>query len=56
MDEEDDQMRDLKTFSQVHVLPGDGRRGWDGMIRREILSQFTKLTYKLETDEEDEMG
>ena len=27
-DEEDDQMRGLKTFDKVHVLPGDRQRGW----------------------------
>ena len=52
----DDQMRDIKTIDQVHVLPGDGWRGWDGMIRWEILKQLTKFTYCLETDEGDGMG
>ena len=51
----DDQMRDLKTIDQVHVLPGDGWRGWDRMIRWEISKQLTKFTYGLEKDEEDEM-
>ena len=52
----DDQMRDLKSIDQVHVLSGDVWRGWDGMIRPEILNQLTKFTYQLETDEEDGMG
>ena len=51
----DDQMRDLKSIDQVHVLSGDVWRGWDGMIRPEILNQLTKFTYQLETDEEDGM-
>ena len=36
-----DQTRYLKTIDQVHVLAGDGWRGWDGMIRWEILKQLT---------------
>ena len=54
----DDQMRDLKTIGQVHVRTGDVWRGWDEIIRWEILKQLTKLTYWLETDEvgwDDEM-
>ena len=57
-DEEDGMgwsVRDLKTFGQVHVLAGYGWRGWDGMMRWEILNQFTKVTYELETDDDDEM-
>src|SRR6266567_326783 len=26
---------------QVHVLPGGGQRGWDGMIRQEVCAQAT---------------
>ena len=52
----DDQMRDIQTIEQVHIPPGDGWRGWDGMIRWEIFKQLTKFTYILETNEEDRMG
>ena len=48
----DDLRRDLKPIHQIDVLSGDGCRGWNRMIRWEILSQFTTLTYQLETDEE----
>ena len=51
----DGQMSDLKTIEQVHILSWDGWRGWDGMIKWKILKQLTKLTYELETDEEDGM-
>ena len=30
-DEEDDQMRDVKTIDQVYALPGEGRKEEDGM-------------------------
>ena len=52
----DDQMRDIQTIDQVHVLPGGRQRGWDGMIRREIFKQLAKFTYILEMDEEDHIG
>ena len=52
----DDQMRDDQTIDQVHIHPGDRRRGWDRMITWEVFKQFTKFTYILETDEEDRMG
>ena len=58
-DEEDGMgwsVRDLKTFGQVHIRPGDGWRGWDEMMRWEILKYLAKFTYELETDEEDGMG
>ena len=42
----------LKTIDQVHVHPGDGWRGWDGMIMWEVFNQMTNLTYNLETDEQ----
>ena len=51
----DDQMRDIQTVDQVHVLPGDGWGGWDGMMGWEIFKQLTKFTYSLEMEEEDEM-
>ena len=55
-DEWDDQMRGHQTIDQVHVHPGDGWRGWYGIIRWEVFKQLTKFTYELETDEEDGMG
>ena len=51
----DDQIRHLKTIDQVHVRAGEGWRGWDVIIRWEILKQLTKFTYELEKDEEDGM-
>ena len=50
----DDEMR-VKTIDQLHVLSRDRWRGWDGMIRWEILKQLNKFTYSLETDEKNEM-
>jgi hypothetical protein len=46
-------MRLLRTIDQVDVRPGDEGRGWDRMIRLDVLKQFNKLTYALKTDEED---
>ena len=54
--ERDDQMGGLQTIDQVHVLPEDGWRGWDGVIRWEVIKQLTKSTFELETDDEDRMG
>ena len=52
----DDQKRDIQTIEQVHILSGDGWRGWDGTIRWEMFKQLAKFIYKLEMDEEDGMG
>jgi hypothetical protein len=38
----DDQMIGI-TFDKVHVRSGDGRRGWDGMIRREVLKAIDQV-------------
>ena len=35
----DNQIRRLQTIHQVHVHPGDGRRGWDDIIRDERHSK-----------------
>ena len=29
----DDQMGDLKSIDQLHILSGDGSKRWDGIIR-----------------------
>ena len=48
----DVQIRDLQAIEQVHVPPGERWRGWDGMIRWDILKQLSKITYDLQRDEE----
>jgi hypothetical protein len=38
----DDQMRGI-TINQVHIRSGDEWRGWDGMIRWEVLKTIDQI-------------
>ena len=46
-------MTSIQTNDLVDVLPGDGWRGWDRMIRRKVFKQLTRFTHFLKTDEND---
>ena len=46
----DNQMRGIQAIDQVHVHSGEDG---EGIISLEVLNQLIKLTYALETDEDD---
>lgn len=43
----DDQIRGLQTMEQIHILSGDGWKGWGEMIGWEVLKELTKFMYYL---------
>ena len=41
MGEDEQQMRGIQTIDRVHLRPGDGWKGWKGMIRCGVFKQST---------------
>ena len=48
----DDQIRGLQTIDQVHILPGDGWRGWDGDDQMRGLQTIDQVHVLPKDDEE----